>query len=91
MTRDTITELRRPIIRRIGRLVVTITPDGVELRGYRRRKYRRFVTWSQIASLSGDDCPVTRVAEHETGTRELIRFAADPTKPAGKTKGEAKQ
>ena len=40
-----LTELKRPLTRRVGRLVVTIDPEGITLRGYGRRK-RRWFSWA---------------------------------------------
>ena len=73
-------ELSRPIRRRVGRLVVTITTDGVELRGYRRRRLRRFLSWAQIASLSdSQQQPLLAGDESAIGNAELLALKADPS------------
>lgn len=72
-------QLSRPIRRRVGRLVVTITADGVELRGYRRRRLRRFLSWAQIASLSDAAVqPLLAGDEASIGSAELLALKADP-------------
>lgn len=81
----TLTRLTRPLVRRIGRLVVRIDRHGVWVRGYRRRKWRRF-TWEQVASLAlpGDGEAVMRLAETAAGTKVLHSMGAVPNndKPA---------
>ena len=42
------TELKRPVSRRIGDMVVTIREDGVELRGFRKR-HSVLVSYREIA------------------------------------------
>ncbi len=66
------TILKKPIVRRIpGRkLVIRLTRDGVELRGFRRRK-SKFVTWEQIASLANEDETILFAAEQNEGRRAL--------------------
>jgi hypothetical protein len=45
------TELRKPVSRKVGKLIVTIDSKGVVLRGFRKpRKYR--VTFGQIAAMA---------------------------------------
>lgn len=73
-------ELRKPITRRIGRLVVRISEQGVELRGYRRRKRRR-ATWAQIASLADADHPVVQLAENFEGRRLLETMGVEISSP----------
>lgn len=67
--------LNRTIVRRVGKLVVTITPDGIELRGYRCSARRKLVTWEQIASLA-DVGELLASAEREAGRAELDRLKA---------------
>ncbi len=73
-----LTTLDRPLIRRIGgsRLIVRISPRGLEIRGYRRRRWRLF-TWEQIATLAPESQPVTRQAERAEGRRLLARLGAN--------------
>lgn len=74
-----LTRLRRPISRVVGQsLVVTLSKDGVELRGLRKRVSRKFLTWEQIASLDADHESLCRVAECNAGTKELERLGASP-------------
>ncbi len=47
----TIHRPQRPIAKRFGDLVVTITPEGITLRGYRRRR-ARLVTWADVCKLA---------------------------------------
>ena len=77
------TTLKQPVTRRINqRLVVTITQDGVELRGFRRRS-KHIVTWAQIASLADADLPI--LVEEETRRGEallnIILPADNPEQP----------
>lgn len=67
-------ELRRPIRRRLGDLVIEIRPDGLTLRGRRRRNPRTY-SWEQIASLAeAGDLEVIRETETAAGRRELARI-----------------
>lgn len=70
-----IRELTRKITRRTGRLVFTITPEGIELRGYRCSARRKLVTWEQIASLA-DRNELLAAAEQFSGRVELERLKA---------------
>ncbi len=69
--------LRRPLSRRLpnSTLVVSITAEGVIIRGYRRRKHK-LVTWEQIASLADDSLPVIQSCEREDGRRVLQAMGA---------------
>lgn len=70
--------LTKPLSRRIGRLMVTVSPEGVTLRGYFQRQ-SKFVTWAQIASLSdGSDRSLLVQTEEEAGREKLQRMRADP-------------
>jgi len=62
----------KPVIRRVGQMVVEIDAIGVTLRRYRGRR-RIELTWEQVAGLSGLDEPITAVAEKQVGMRELRR------------------
>lgn len=68
-------ELTRTITRRLGNLVVTITPEGITLRGYRRRsaKRRKRVTWQQIATLA-DASDLFAAAENQDGMAALDKL-----------------
>lgn len=72
-------ELTRRITRRIGHAVVTMSPDGISLRGYRCRKAIR-LSWEQIASLSTDETPVLVAAEAEAGIEKLKSLNAELSK-----------
>lgn len=72
-----ITHLRKPLDRRIGRLVVRLRNDGLELRGFYKQS-SHFVSWAQIASLLDDERPLTTAAEKVRGTLVLL----DMTRPA---------
>lgn len=67
------TRLKRPLTRVIGTLVVTIDKHGVEIRGLRKRKLRKRLTWEQVAALESEPS-VMRVAEQNAGARELKRL-----------------
>ena len=71
-----LTELTRPVTRRIGRLVVTLHPEGITIRAFRRRKDVRKFTWAQVASLATPVHPCVRVAEHVDGSRQLAAMGA---------------
>ena len=43
-----LTELRTPLVRRIGNLVVRIETDGVRVRYHRRRAWSKLVPWDQV-------------------------------------------
>ena len=60
MTR--LTPLKRPLVRRIGRLVVRLSEEGLEVKGYRKRKWWP-VCWAQLASLAGETLPAVLEAE----------------------------
>jgi len=48
---SSITTLRKPLVRRFGRMVVRIDPDGLAIRGKHKKKWRR-VTWAEVARLT---------------------------------------
>ncbi len=67
-----LSNLKRPVTRRIPHrnLIVTVTEEGMLLRGFRRRK-AKLVTWEQIASLSDESQPIIRTCEEADGRRAL--------------------
>jgi len=88
-----LTPLSRPLARRIGRLVVRITAEGLELRGYRRRQPHR-LSWERVASLLGPDRPLLAEAEEQLGRDHLAAIGAelppqlDEQEPTEATEGE---
>ena len=71
----TLTKLRRPVARRIGRLVVRIDAKGIEIRGYRRRRARR-VSWARLAYFADELGPLIEHAEETIGRSELETMGA---------------
>lgn len=65
-----LTTLKKTILRRIGKLVVKISDDGVEIKGFRRRRWKK-VTWEQIASLADESEPIYRRDEQVRGSKNL--------------------
>ena len=65
-----VTPLKRPLLRRIGSLVVYITREGIELRGFKRRRRIR-LTWEQIAALEPDRDTIQFICEERAGRRAL--------------------
>lgn len=77
-----LTELRRPLTRRIGSLVVRISADGIELRGRRRRRWRR-ISWARIACLAVDDVGgLLASLEEKQGAEALAAMGAAGGKAA---------
>lgn len=70
------TALTKSIKRRVGDLVITIDARGVTLRGFRRRKGRRF-TWQQIAALD-EPGTVCAAQDEAIGRRVLNDLHANP-------------
>jgi len=68
-----LTKLKSPLRRRLGRLVIELSDEGITLRGYRRHQGRTY-TWEQIASLAADDFPLVRAAEKAAGTKVLSQL-----------------
>jgi|GEM_PF-6918019 len=66
--------LRRLLDRPAGRLVITLTPDGLVLRGYRRRA-GRLISWARIASLADEHAPILTHCEAADGERRLAALA----------------
>lgn len=73
-----VTRLRKPVTRRIGRLVVTLTPDGILFRWKHKRTWRE-VSWAQVASLAAGGEPIFVAEETTRGRRALESMGADPT------------
>lgn len=73
-----IVRLRGRLSRRIGRLVVTLTPDGLLFRGKHKRTYRSG-SWAQVASLAAGAEPIFVAEETSRGLRALESMGADPT------------
>lgn len=70
-----VVSLKRSIVRRIGRLVIRVTPAGVELRGKHRRRWRA-LSWAQIAGLAVNDDPLLVAIEETAGRKVLDRIGA---------------
>jgi hypothetical protein len=65
-----LTKISKPVVRRIGRLIVRVEARGLSLRGYRRRKWTTY-SWSQITMLADGDTPILKAAEEQAGRRFL--------------------
>jgi hypothetical protein len=76
------TELRKPLVRRIGSLVVRLTAEGVAIRGFRKKTWRR-MSWARLAANVNDtDVRLIEAGEEEAGQRILARLrAAGPAIP----------
>jgi len=81
----TLTELTRPVVRRIGLLVVRMDAEGIQIRGYRRRSGRG-VSWARLAYFA-EVGPLVDNAEERIGARELIKMGAT-TEDTESTEGE---
>ena len=66
---------QKPVVRRIGRLVVSVHDWGIEIKGYRKRKAKR-ITWEQVASLADDSEPILLQEETNRGRRVLGQLGA---------------
>ncbi|GAA4443052.1 hypothetical protein [Bremerella cremea] len=76
-----VTKIEQPLRRRIGKLVIEITAQGIRMRGYRCRKWHA-VTWLQIAALDNADNPqdtVGAASDRQIGLRRLREMRAVPT------------
>jgi len=61
----------KPVVRRVGKLVVEINQAGIALRRYRGRR-RLVFTWEQVAALSVAAIdPITAAGETQIGIRVL--------------------
>ena len=65
-----LTRLGNPVVRRVGKLIVRIHAHGIDLRGYRRRRWTSY-TWSQVAGLADGERPILKSEEIATGRRAL--------------------
>lgn len=71
------TKLKRPIVRRIGNLVVRIDAEGVAIRGHRKRTWRR-LPWPELAAAAGEARPILRACDRELGAEHLAQWGAQP-------------
>lgn len=74
---SSITELKKPIRRRRGNLVIEVATEGLTLRGHRCRTSLT-VTWAQVASLAAADEALLCAIEEKAGRRVLADLHADP-------------
>lgn len=70
-------KLQKPLKRRIGDLVVEITPDGIAIRGFGRKKRLR-LSWEQVAFAAADSRPAIVSAETKAGERVLDQIKPQP-------------
>ena len=70
-----LTELDRPVTRRNGRLVVRISKEGVEMRGYRCRTWHP-VPWARVACLLDRSQPIIEEMETQIGLAKLREMRA---------------
>lgn len=85
-----VSKLKRPISRRLGDMVITITTEGITLRRYRAKRKRKLVTWQQIASLTSKD-ELVAAGEHYDGIRALMALGigtihTEPSQPSEEPK-----
>lgn len=66
---------RKPVVRRYGRLIVRLTAAGIELRGYRKKKWRA-VTWNEVAWLTMTNRDQSRLFCELEGKGFLERIGA---------------
>lgn len=52
-----IRELTKPLRRRVGNLVLEMSPAGLAVRGKRKRTWRR-ASWKEVAALFADQRPM---------------------------------
>ena len=77
-----ITPLTRPIVRKIGKLVVKLAPGGLSIRGHRRRKWR-FIPWEQVAAAtSHEEAPLIFLSEFQDGEAKLLEITTPRRKRA---------
>jgi len=71
------TTLKRPLIRRIGNLVVRIDEDGIEIRGHRKRRWWS-ISWARLAyaACTAVDLPLIVEGEEEAGRRYWYELTA---------------
>lgn len=70
-----VTKLKKPFTRRIGRIVIRVHAWGLEIKGYRCRRWKR-ATWQQIASLADESEPILLQEELSRGARTLEALGA---------------
>lgn len=69
-----IAEPSKPVRKRFGGLVVTLTREGILLKGYRRRR-SRLVTWEQLCRLACETNPPPKpgwTAEEWNDCRKML-------------------
>lgn len=76
------TTLKKPLIRRIGRLVIRIRDEGLDVRGFRKHKWRH-VSWDRVASLIDEHGDIILKAEQAAGSKALRRIDARPDEVVG--------
>lgn len=70
------TELKKPILRRIGNLVVRLDPKaGVAIRAFKHRTWRQ-LSFERIAALADESTPIVAESETVAGARVLERLGA---------------
>jgi hypothetical protein len=72
------TTLEKPLTRRIGgsKLVVRISKEGVEFRGYRCRTWHP-ILWARVASLLDRSQPLIMEMETQIGHAKLREIGAE--------------
>ncbi len=67
-----ITPLKKPLVRRTGNLVVKLAPEGIHLRGHRKRAWK-FIPWQLVAAMV-DLNGLLAATEAEYGGKVLDRL-----------------
>ncbi len=49
-----VTQPKKPVVRRFGRLIVRLDAGGLSIRGFRKKRWRR-VSWNEVAWLMSGD------------------------------------
>lgn len=80
-------KLRKPLTRRIGDMVVRLDADGISIRGFGKRTWRR-ATWLEIAFLCKTEGDQREYCESE-GLEFLNSIGARPSEVTSATKVEA--
>jgi hypothetical protein len=72
-----LTRFSKSIVRHLPslNLVVKFDEDGISIRAYRHRKWKR-VMWAQIASLADDQMPLVQACENKDGLYALLAMGA---------------
>lgn len=93
-----ITMLSKPVTRRIGRIIVQITADGIRIRGHRKKLWKE-ASWTRVLSLFADDSygatpEINQHYEEQLGVpiRDKMENPCRPTKtrPTTPTSGKSK-